>query len=71
MDSRGVESKDIIKEDVPVALQTRSRDQLQHPTEAMRSEDLLGRLKIEIKVKVIIDTSVLRIFDDFVAPEFD
>ena len=35
LDSGGVESKDTIKEDVPVALRTRSRDQLQHPTEAM------------------------------------
>ena len=32
LDSRGVESKNTIKEDAPVALRTRSRDQLQHPT---------------------------------------
>ena len=37
LDFGGVESKDIIKEDVPVALRTRSRDQLQHPTEAIES----------------------------------
>ena len=42
--SGGAESKDIIKEDVPVALRTSSRDQLQHPTEAIKTEDLLGRL---------------------------
>ena len=36
LDSGGVESKITIQEDVPVALRTRSRDQLQHPTEAMK-----------------------------------
>ena len=37
LDSGGVRSKITIQEDVPVALRTRSRDHLQHPTEAMKN----------------------------------
>ena len=60
LDSGGAESKDIIKEDVSVALRTRSRDQLQHPTEAMKCEDLLGRLQIEIQLKELLKQLIIQ-----------
>ena len=60
LDSRGVESKNTIKEDVPVALRTRSRDQLQHPTEAMKNEDLLDRLQIEAELKELLKQLIIQ-----------
>ena len=60
LDSGGVESKDTIKEDVPVALRTRSRDQTQHPTEAMKSEDLSERLRIEVELKELLKQLIIQ-----------
>jgi hypothetical protein len=60
LDSGGVESKNTIKEDVPVALRTRSRDQLQHPTEAMKNEDLLDRLQIEAELKELLKQLIIQ-----------
>jgi hypothetical protein len=60
LDSGGVESKDTIKEDVPVALRTRSRDQTQHPTEAMKSEDFSERLRIEVELKELLKQLIIQ-----------
>ena len=60
LDSGGVESKNTIKEDVPIALRTRSRDQLQHPTEAMKNEDLLDRLQIEAELKELLKQLIIQ-----------
>ncbi len=51
LDSGRVESKDtILDEDVPGVPQT-IKVRLQHPTEAMKNEDLLGRLQIDAELK--------------------
>ena len=60
LDSGGVESKNTIKEDVPIALRTRSRDQLQHPTEAMKNEDLLDRLQIKAESKELLKQLIIQ-----------
>ena len=60
LDSGGVESMNTIQEDVPVALRTRSRYQLQHPTEAMKNEDLLDRLQIEAELKELLKQLIIQ-----------
>jgi hypothetical protein len=58
LDSGGVESKDTIDEDVPVVPQIKV--QRQHPTEAMKNEDLLGRLQIEAELKELLGRLIIQ-----------
>ena len=60
LDSGGVESKNTTEEDVPVALQPRSKVQLQHPTEATKNEDLLDRLQIEAELKELLKRLIIQ-----------
>ena len=41
--SGGVESNDIIKEDVPIAMRTRGRIKLQHPSKAKKAKKISGK----------------------------
>ena len=41
--SGGVESNDIIKEDVPIAMRTRGRTKLQHPSKAKKAKKISGK----------------------------
>ncbi len=58
LDCGGVESKHTIDEDVPVVPQ--SKVQLQHPTEAMKNADLLGRLQIEAELKELLKRLIIQ-----------
>ena len=60
LDSGGVESKNTTEEDVPIALQPRSKVQLQHPTEATKNEDLLDRLQIEAELKELLKRLIIQ-----------
>ena len=54
LDSRGVESKDTIMDDVPVELQPRYNVKSQHPTEAIRNVDFWDRLQIDAESKEVL-----------------
>ena len=58
LDSGGVESKDTIDEDVPVVPQIKV--QRQHLNEAMKNEDLLGRLQIEAELKELLGRLIIQ-----------
>ena len=60
LDSGGVESKNTTEEDVPIALQPRSKVQLHHPTEATKNEDLLDRLQIEAELKELLKRLIIQ-----------
>ncbi len=58
LDLGGVESKNTIKENVPIALWTRSKDQLQHQTKAMKNNDFLDIIHIEAEWKELLLQSI-------------
>jgi hypothetical protein len=60
LDSGGVESKDTTQDDVPIALRTRSREQLQHLTECMKNQDLIDKSDIEAELKELLKQLIIQ-----------
>ena len=55
LDSGGVISKNTTQDDSPIALRTRSKEQLQHPTEDMKQEVLIDKLQTLTNYKSEMD----------------
>ena len=60
MESGGAKSKNTTQDDSPIALRTRSRDQLQHPTVDMKQEVLMQNRQIEDGLKELHNQLIIQ-----------
>ena len=60
LDSGGVISKNSTHDDSPIALRTRSKEQLQHPTEDMKQEVLIDNLQIEVALSELLKQLIIQ-----------
>ncbi len=51
---KGVHSKDSLKMDEPIALRTRRKFKLQHPSEAIKDKVILGVLQVKAEDKELL-----------------
>jgi hypothetical protein len=60
LDSGGVTSKNTTQDESPIALRTRSKEQLQHPTEDMKQEVHIDKLQIENGLKELLNQLIIQ-----------